>query len=1194
MVEADREDRIVGRSAELERLEAAYAAACTGESRAVVIGGEAGIGKTSLVDSFVAAARSRGAEVLSGACLELTAGEIPYQPFVAALRTLTRSVEPGRLPALLGPARGEIGRLLPELGSVGRPPTAPDDTGAQARLFELILGVVERLARDRPVVVVIEDVQWADTASRDLLMFLVRTLRTAPVLFLATVRTDDIAARRPIVSLLAELERDPRVDRIELERLGRVDCAALFERLLGRRPTHVEVDDLMDRAAGNPFFIEQLFDAGIGERGDLPYQLRDIVTARIAGLSDAGQAVLRAASAAGRRLDDRLLSCVMERPAVEIRSGLAEVIAAGILVRADDDDDPETPNGHAFRHAILAEVIYEGLFAGERIALHAGYARCLFELHGTAVPAAELAFHWDAARDDDRALAARARAAREAERAHAYADALRHYERALVLWERVDDPLELTDGDKARLLLAAAETAVRTGEYQRAVALGSDAVAALDPAVDPVRAGEASERLRWFQWEAGDRAGAERSVREALDLLPEAPPSGTRARAVAHLAGILLFTFRWSEARVLADEAIAMAQVVGERSVEAFGLGVRALARAFLGEVDEGVADLRAALAIAVDVGSIDGVALGYANLAVLFDRVGRAEEALATAMEGFRQVERLGLARTHGGVMLGHAARVLVDLGRWDDADRITREGLERGAPGRAGVWLLTNRGRLEARRGDLAAASEHLAEARHLDEGLGGTEFRTMLLAAEAELAVAERRFGEVRGLADEGLAIAAAGGLPEPGLAWLAVLALRAEAELADQARARGAADTAEESADRAAEILVAIEVVAGRLPGPTEVTGTRASAILSLCHGEVSRIVGAPDPAPWATAALAWRELERPHPMAYARFREAEAILATRGPRDDAAAALREANDTAARLGAGPLLGEITLLARQARIDIDLAHPAAESGQGHRLGLTPREEEVLRLVAGGWTNQQIADELFISRKTASVHVSNILAKLGVDSRVEAAAIAHRTGLGADAPLPPDAQPTAVATPSLVTASAAASPSSSSTTRVHRTFLVSDVVGSTALLEAIGDEAWSDLRRWHDGALRAAFIRHGGVEVDHAGDGFLVVFEDAVAAIDCGVDIQRTLAGHRRTAGFAPSVRVAIHSGDAQRESAGYSGATLHVTARLAGLAGAGEIVASESTLAEAGRATPGRLEEATLRGVRQPVRVGRVDW
>jgi DNA-binding CsgD family transcriptional regulator/tetratricopeptide (TPR) repeat protein len=1021
VVEVLREPRFVGRVGELARLEAALRRADGGRSATVIVGGEAGIGKTRLVEVFLQRARGSGARSLVGACLEFGTAGLPYHPFVEALRSLVRSTEPGRLPALLGPGRSELARLLPELVTREREAAGPleVDRTAQARLFELILGVLERLARDATVVLVVEDLHWADTSTRDLLRYLVRGLRAGRVLFVVTARSEELYGRHPVLPFLAELERDDRVERLELLPLDRDELAEQLELLTGHRPDPGALDRIHDRTDGNPFFVEQLVAATAeGEGEELPPTLRDVLMARIAALPDRAQEVLRAASAGGVRIDDRLLAAVLDLPDREIHRALREVVARRILVPLGGDEGG-AEEGYAFRHTLLQEVVYAELFTGERLRLHAGFARALEARATTASPApvAELAYHWDAARDDRRALVAHVDSAMAAERVYAHAEAHSHYERAIELWDRLphSEAEALVPGDRVALIQRAAEAASLAGEHARAIELGRTAILAVDPATDPVRAGLLNERLRWFLWEAGDQRAAAEAVRAALVLIPADPPSEPRARALAHLGGVLLFAGSFAESKASCEEAIAMARPLGERPVEALALGILGWDEAVLGDVEGGIARFREALAIAEELGSFAGIALGYSNLAGLLDRIGRVEEALAAAREGFAIARRGGLERTYGGEMLGHAAKALLDLGRWDEADALTDEALERAPTGPTAIWLLVNRARLETRRGQFDDAAEHLATARAIDESLGGTERRPALLSALAELAAWQRRIDDVRATVIEGIARASEMGLPDPALAWLAAMVLRAEADAAERARARR--DEVGLTRARAAgdEVMRQVERFGGDgLESAAALTGPRGVAVAALCRAELARLEGRPSPPSWAEAARAWDAIGRPFTTAYARFREAEALLAARGERADAARALSAAWATCVSLGAAPLRAEIELLARQARIELVASGASAaeapgaalaEVGPGAEYGFTPREVEVLRLVAGGWSNQQIADALFISRKTASVHVSNILSKLGVDSRVEAAAIAHRLGLGADAPLPPD---------------------------------------------------------------------------------------------------------------------------------------------------------------------------------------------
>jgi DNA-binding CsgD family transcriptional regulator/tetratricopeptide (TPR) repeat protein len=626
----------------------------------------------------------------------------------------------------------------------------------------------------------------------------------------------------------------------------------------------------------------------------------------------------------------------------------------------------------------------------------------------------ELAYHWDAAHDWRRALPLTIEAGYAAERAFAFAEALHHYERALELWERVPDADSLFLGDRASLLERAAEMAVLNGEYPRAVELGRAAVAAIPEGIDDARRGLFHERLRWFLWEAGDRAAAESALEAAAALVPDAPPSAARARVLGHLAGLHMFAGRYGDSQREAAAALPHARAVGARTEEAMALGVLGWDTALLGDVDAGVADLRQALGIAQDVGSIEGIALGYATLASLLDLVGRANEAVELAREGRLAVAKFGVARTYGGLLVASEASALLAVGRWDEARDILAESLERATTSRASIALHLQAGRLETAAGHFAEAADHLTRARARDEAAGGSDQRVAILAAVAELAAWQGRSADVRAAATEGLA-----GLPEvpePAHAWLAAFGIRGEADAAMRARARRADDEVAEAIRWGDELTGTLASFSGRAG---EVLAARYAVVAALGAAERARLHANPDPGAWLVAAEGFEAMERPYPAAYARYREAEARLAAREGRAAAEQPLRRAWSAARDLGAGALAAEVSTLARQARIDLEpsgvrgpgragdhgseaTVHPAALD----RFGLTDRELEVLRLVAGGWTNRQIADALFISRKTASVHVSNILGKLEVDGRVEAAAIAHRLGLGADAPPPPDA--------------------------------------------------------------------------------------------------------------------------------------------------------------------------------------------
>ena len=998
----------VGRASELARLDSALDAASAGRGRVVVVAGEAGVGKTRLLNEFEARARARGARVLEGACLDLGAGALPYGPFVEVLRELVRSTEAARLPALLGPARTEITRLVPELASrsADLPPAGEFDASAQSRLFELILGILERLAVQAPLVLIVEDLQWADRATLDLLAFLAHGLDDAAALIVVTVRTDDLGTHAGVLAALAELERDDNVDRIDLAAFGRDDLVVQLSQLTGEVPPPDVVDRVLQRSDGNPFFVEELVAAGAYRGSDLPPRLRDILAARLASLPAPSARVIRAAAVAGRRLDDGLLCAALGLEPADLADGLRPAVAVGLLSRGTAD-----AARFQFRHALLQEYIAAELFPAERTALHAAFAKALEEQRdrdGAFVSAAELARHWDAAGGGPRALTATIAAAQEADLVFAFSDALRLWERALDLWSAVAPGARPPTTDEPELRHRAAEAAVLAGEYRRALEHGRAAAAQVNPAADPARAAFLNEKLRWYAWESGDRGAAATLVQETLKLLEGTPPSASRARALAHLAGIEMYARDYEGAVRDAQAALEVARAASARGEEALALGVLGWGTAVLGDVEGGIETFRAGMAIAAEIGTVEGLSLAATNLASLLDRVGRSEDSLRAAQEGYEAVSRLGVGRTYGGLLLGFAAKAQLALGRWDDAERTTAEGLRRGSAGRAALWLSINRGRVLLGRGRFDEASAVLERARELDTELGETEFRSALLAAITELAVWRGDPTVAWPVIAEGLARVRADELPDPSLAWLAALGLRAEADLAATARARRDDAALARALAHGEQIAAVVERGLSAAPEISRDTG-RGVALAALIAAERARLVGRDTAEAWVAVADAWSLAGRPFPTAYARFREAEAHLAAR-ERPAAAAAARAGYELAVRLGAAPLRAEIERLARLGRLDLGdeavattapaLVDPAAS------FGFTARESEVLQLVAGGWSNQQIADALFISRKTASVHVSNILGKLGVDSRVEAAAVAHRIGLAKGAPLPPDA--------------------------------------------------------------------------------------------------------------------------------------------------------------------------------------------
>jgi predicted ATPase len=558
---------LVGRAAEAARLGAAFERAAAGQTTVVVVAGEAGVGKTRLVAELADRVRRQGALALAGGCLDVGDGVVAYAPVVEALRPLPGLLAPEELERVLGGARAELARLVPELAAPGTTP--PDGPGAGAtvpgRLFELLLGVLHHLAERGPVLLVVEDLHWADRSTRDLLGFLVRNLR-GPVALVPTYRSDELHRRHPLRPFLAELERGGRVERLELGRLDRRELAELLGGILGEPADPGLVEEILARSEGNPFFAEELL-AARREGVDLPEALRDLLLARVQVLSAATQRGLQVAAVAGQRVDHELLAAVAGQPPERLVEPLREAIGRQVLVVEEGGD------GYRFRHALVQEAIYDDLLPVQRGPLHAAYARALtarIERRGgaTAPELGQLAHHWDVAHDQGRALLASVRAGQAAEATFALAEAARHYERALELWELAPEAAARSPLDRGSLLQRAAQAAQLAGETSRAVALIEQALAEAGPAGDPRRVGALLERLAHYQWIDGDSTAAMATVQRAVATIPAEPPSAERARALAAHGQMLLLLSRLRAARARCEQAVAAAHEVGDRAVE--------------------------------------------------------------------------------------------------------------------------------------------------------------------------------------------------------------------------------------------------------------------------------------------------------------------------------------------------------------------------------------------------------------------------------------------------------------------------------------------------------------------------------------------------------------------------------------------------------------------------------------------------
>jgi DNA-binding CsgD family transcriptional regulator/tetratricopeptide (TPR) repeat protein len=973
---------LVGRAEELGVLTATLDALPATSAMTVLIGGEAGIGKTRLVDEFGERARRQGALVARGACVPIDGAGLPYGPVVGLLRDVARQSPAA---AALVDALGVAGTGAPSPVPLAARQVA--DELAKTRLFAAILSCFTTLAERSPVVLVLEDLQWADSASAELLDFLTRNVSDGPVLVVGTYRSEDVGPDHRLRSWLGELSRHPRVTTVSLDGLDRDEMATMVEAILGHRPDAELVERVLTRSQGNPFFAEELIAAR--DRESVSAEFRAVVMARLERQSNEARQVLRAVAVAAVATDHQLLVDLDLLADDALDAAVGEAVEGQVLVV-----DP-TGGGYQFRHELLRELVYEATLPGERRRLHRLIATAItadpaLGVDGAAHRAAELAAHWWAAGAWAEALATSLAAADAASRLWAFPEAHTHLERALAALDRLPAGAVPTV-DRLQLFEHAADVAYLAGEGERSVELVRGAIDGAATAVDPATMARRYLMLGRNEWAVGDADLSFEAYRQAASFVPAEPPSIDLVRILAEEARGLMLMSRFSAAEQRCQHVLPLAVALGDRAVEGHILSTLGCCLGALGHHDEALATVGEALVIAEEQADPEALDRAYGNLSHLLMEAGRLEECVALVFETADPDEELWGVRLNGAT--ANTVESLIRLGRFDEASAVLGETGERAA-GTCGTTRPLLRAMVAMRRGRRDHAGELLARTEVLTATFTDVQRRAAYHLRAAELGLLEGRPDLAYQHVERALALAA-GTDDETYRPEMWATAVRCLADQVDDARARGRRI----DVDKARLLALAFEQDATRMAAAAGRRGglcpPRHQAFAATCAAERSRLHGS-DPERWEEAARRWEAAGEPYPAAYCRWREAEALLEQRAGRTRAGDRLQEAWQASVAMGADPLREQIERLAQRARIPLATADLVpTTSTVADDLGLTRREVEVLGQLAAGRTDREIADLLFISKKTVSVHVSNLLRKLEVTNRVEAGRVGQAHG-------------------------------------------------------------------------------------------------------------------------------------------------------------------------------------------------------
>ncbi len=928
--------RLVGRSGELAELNDA-AGLGDGGGRAVLLAGDAGIGKTRLLTELRDRALGDGWRVLVGQCAGIGGDDLPYQPFIELF---------------------------------GR------HTGARSEVVEAFVSAAGERAGEAPLLLVIEDVQWADPSTRAVLTRFFRGPQPG-LSVIASYRTDDLHRRHPLRADIADWSRMTGLTRLRLRPLSDGDVRDLIVELQPSGISDDDIERIVARAEGNAFFTEELVTAARHGEGLLSGDLSTILLVHLDALDDHARAVVRAISVAGRRVSHQLLARVVDWEGPQLEHALRAATDRQVLVSGPADE-------YAFRHALLAEAVYDDLLPGERVRWHRAYADALGAAAAVGT-AAELARHARAAHDLPAAIRACLRAGDEAAEVGGPAEATRHYELALELL--ADDRAGTPEIDVVDVVVRASTSAAAAGWLPRALELPRHQLTRLPPDAPPLQRVVLLHAVATIALLLDDVTVDTLGVTtQAVQLLSPTTPDAVRAGVLAAHARACAWRDREDEARGWARQAIELARrqdlpaVLADATTTLARLNRRDPVEQVESTLRTSILDAQAAGEPAAELRSRHGLGTVLYEVGRLSEAQQIFEQASARAVELRRPWAPYGV---DGRAM---AAVVSYVRGDWQSTVRLV-DTASQSPPPLAGAVLSAVGMLVGAGRGQLNSL-DVLAQVRpwwHHD-GL----IALLAGAAAVDLYGDSGRLDQALQMHDEvvDLLITVWAGPTFQARIRLAGVALGHVATAA----AGAGRDRATVLMARGERLWSGADVAVRAAP---ENLGIESRAWWQRVNAEYLRLkwLAGDSSVERGDLVEAWRagvaSFERfGHTFEVARSRARLAAVSTAtGLRHEGETAAGLALAAADELGARPLVAEIHA-SRTPR--------TAPAGSAATERLTAREVEVLQLVASGRSNREIGQVLFISAKTVSVHLTNSFTKLGASRRTEAVALARQHGL------------------------------------------------------------------------------------------------------------------------------------------------------------------------------------------------------